>query len=152
MREEIDLIRKEKSIFDGLHKTFEKKIARIKDKINTNVNLASENYEKRQELRGELNKIKDQTLVEHNKIEYTMQDIKEKYSKQVRRNKGDWQAISGAFEPLPELANKAQKNQDGIKKDIDNYAQWKLSNDRFQALFARFCKAFKLTDISGITT
>jgi len=43
IKEEIDVIRREKETFEELHQTYEKRINGIKNKIDNNVHNASEN-------------------------------------------------------------------------------------------------------------
>mmetsp|Transcript_33828 Transcript_33828/g.73786 ORF Transcript_33828/g.73786 Transcript_33828/m.73786 type:complete len:98 (+) Transcript_33828:696-989(+) len=96
--------------------------------------------------------MKDLNMVENNKIDYTMQDIQQKYTKQIKKNKEDWNEISQKFEPISDLKNKSTKNQENIQKDIENYSNWKASNEKFTQLFNKFLKHFNLKDIKEISS
>jgi len=37
-----------------------------------------------------------------------------------------------------------------IKTDLDNFQGWKVANDNYAQLFARFCKRFHLKDVNEL--
>lgn len=71
-------------------------------------------------MKNQVNVIKDNAVVEQNKNEYTIHDIKDRYNKLNTRNKGEWKEVFGAFKPVTELRDQSVANQKSIKKDIEN--------------------------------
>lgn len=103
-----------------MHKNYAHELNKVQSQITQFVNEASSNQELRQELKNQVNSIKDNAVVEQNKNEYTIQDIKEKYNKLNNRNKGEWKEVFGAFKPVSDLRDQSVANQKSIKKDIEN--------------------------------
>jgi len=103
-----------------MHKNYANDLNKVQANITKFVNEASSNYELRQELKNQVNTIKDVAVVEQNKNEYTIQDIKERYNKLNNRNKGEWNEVFGAFKPVGDLRDQSVANQKSIKKDIEN--------------------------------
>ncbi|KAL4223927.1 hypothetical protein ACF0H5_017389 [Mactra antiquata] len=147
LREELDHLRQEKSVFDTIHKKLTKQLEDTKQRISDSITQAAHAYEERDEAQNKMLALKERSDKDKNQQEIEMKELLRiiKHDNKLKQFMGI--KVQDRADLKEEELVKKQKGKDSVDKDQDNEKQ---SIKLLEAAFDKITEATGEKDINKI--
>lgn len=159
LREDIDNLRRERVVFDGIYKKLERELNEKKQKMAEIIEISNDAYAARDKAQAEMIALKTEADKEQTKFEEEWSALGQLIDddrkardlmKQKAREKGDSQGEDSALEEEQKLRKRVSKGAWGIAQDKANIHLSMEKVQSYEEAFAKIQKATKITDIDEL--